>query len=283
MRKTFRILFGIMLIAIGVGIYTYPVATTEYQAYQTKKYIEVYEDKWNEDSEEKNALLKEIKGYNEKIYQTGQKDFCDAWSYTQSPISLDGLKDNKYGYIEIPAMDVKLPLYIGASEENLRKGATVLGQTSIPIGEKNQNSVIAAHRGYQGAPYFREIEKLSPGDKVFIKNPWEKLTYYVESCAVISPYDNDAVKIQKGKDMITLVTCHPYRSHGKYRYIVYCTREKTVDQQTKTVSTEYEFISSEPDIKRENMVRKMCAVILIAGILSTIISLKRNREEEKNG
>ena len=74
--------------------------------------------------------------------------------------------------------------------------------------------MIAGHRGYQGIPYFREIEKLEVGDKVYITNPWETLRYRVESIAIIDPYDNDAVKIQDGKDMITLVTCHPYRSMG---------------------------------------------------------------------
>ena len=57
-------------------------------------------------------------------------------------------------------MNVKLPLYLGATLENLRKGAAVMGETSLSLGTKDSNCVIAAHRGYQGIPYFREIEKL---------------------------------------------------------------------------------------------------------------------------
>ena len=84
--------------------------------------------------------------------------------------------------------------------------------------------MIAAHRGYQGIPYFRDIEELKIGDLVIIRNPWERLSYKVTKIKVIDPYDTDKILIQKGKDMITLLTCHPYREHGKYRYLVYCER-----------------------------------------------------------
>ena len=174
-------------------------------------------------------------------------------------------------------MDVKLPLYIGASKENLSKGAAVLGQTSLPVGGTNTNSVIAGHRGYQGIPYFREIERLEVGDKVSITNPWETLTYRVESIAIIDPYDNDAVKIQDGKDMVTLVTCHPYRSHGKYRYIVYCVRDTGKAQRNDTTSPsirtedDITFVSSGPDIQREQFFRKVCAGILFLLFIVTII------------
>ena len=283
MAKIFKTIFGFLLIVIGIGLYTYPIATTKYLSYETTQYIEEYDEKWNKDSKKKADLLEEIKAYNKEIYENGQAGFCDAWSYQQAPISLKGLEDGKYGYISIPAMDVKLPLYIGASNENLTKGAAILGQTSIPIGEKNQNSVIAGHRGYHGSPYFREIEKLKKGDKVIIQTPWKKLTYYVEGYDIIDPNDIDAVKIQKGKDMVTLVTCHPYRSHGKYRYVVYCSREgkKTVSENTTTsTQPDITFTSSEPDIHRENMVRKISAIILIVGMLLTLIRIWKNRKEE---
>ena len=98
---------------------------------------------------------------------------------------------------------------------------------------KNTNCVIAGHRGYHGAPYFREIERLNPGDKVYIKNPWEKLAYRVESIKIIYPDECDQIKIQKGKDMVTLVTCHPYKSHGRYRYLVYCVRDNGEKEEKK--------------------------------------------------
>ena len=79
-----------------------------------------------------------------------------------------------------------------------------MGQTSLPLGQKDSNCVIAAHRGYQGIPYFRDIEELKIGDLVIIRNPWERLSYKVTKIKVIDPYDTDKILIQKGKDMITL-------------------------------------------------------------------------------
>ena len=68
------------------------------------------------------------------------------------------------------------------------------------------------------------IEQLKIGDQVIIRNPWERLDYRVTKIKVIDPYDMDKILIQKGKDMVTLITCHPYRGHGRYRYVVYCMR-----------------------------------------------------------
>jgi sortase A len=120
-------------------------------------------------------------------------------------------------------MDIKLPIYLGASEENMKKGAVHLTETSLPIGGKNTNCVIAAHRGFSGAPMFREIEKLKKGDKIYITNFWYKMTYQVVDIEIINPDDVEKVLIQKGRDLVTLSTCHPYR-YNYQRYIVYCER-----------------------------------------------------------
>ena len=162
------------------------------------------------------------------------------------------------------------------SEEHMAKGAAILGAASLPVGGRNTNSVIAGHRGYRGAPYFRDIEKLKPSDEIRITNPWETLCYYVESAAVIAPDDSDAVKIQEGKDMVTLLTCHPYRSHGAYRYVVYCVRADEVqDGFAENISCE----SSQGDIQREQLLRKS-GVLLILGF-SGAAALRKLRLKKK--
>lgn len=269
---------GIFLIVVGLGFYAYPWITTEYITHQTTEYIREFENKW-ENTTKEDAVYAKVQKYNREIYASGQKGFCDAWSYQQSPVSLDGFQDDKFGYISIPAMDVKLPLYLGASSDNLRKGAAVLGQTSIPIGGRNTNSVIAAHRGYQGIPFFREIEKLKKGDKVKIRNPWETLTYTVVSTAVIDPHDHDAVMIREGQDMITLITCHPYRSHGKYRYVVYCTRKgkKNKKMPVEDTSEQISFQPSQADIERDKNFRYIGLIIIAVMLLYLIIIKKKRR------
>jgi len=120
-------------------------------------------------------------------------------------------------------MDLKLPLYLGATEENMRRGSVQLTETSLPIGGNNANCVIAGHRGYHGAAMFRDIEKLQLGDEIYITNPWDKLTYRVYELDIIDPTDTHKVMIQEGRDLVTLITCHPYRQNYQ-RYIVYAER-----------------------------------------------------------
>ena len=281
MKKHVKNMVGIFLMVFGIGLFAYPDVATKILDWRTEQYMKEFDQKWKDIQEETSkvkemdALYREILSYNHKIYETGQKDFKDAWSCVQSLVNLDGLPEGKFGYIKIPAMDVKLPLYLGASENNMKKGAAVLGQTSIPIGGSNTNSVIAGHRGYSGIPYFREIEKLSVGDEVIIKNPWEKLTYRVESISIIEPYDSDAVKIQEGRDMITLITCHPYRFHGKYRYIVYCSRDGK--KQEKEIENKIPYFTSEQDIEQEKLFRKICGIILVLVVIFCCFSNRRKK------
>ena len=171
--------------------------------------------------------------YNEEIYLNGQSGLTDAWAYEAASFDLAayGVEDGAIGVINIPKMDVELPIFLGATSDNMARGAVHLSQTSLPIGGINTNCVIAAHRGWYGAPYFRYIDTLQLGDFVYITNLWETLTYQVTKITVIDPDEIDKVLIQPGKDMVTLVTCHPYASGGLYRYIVYCERVNGEQQE----------------------------------------------------
>ena len=121
-------------------------------------------------------------------------------------------------------MELTMPVYLGASDGHLAVGAAVLGNTSAPIGGDNTNCVIAGHRGWRGADYFRHIDRLAVGDEVRITNLWERLTYTVADIQIIQPHEVDKIKIQPNSDLLTLLTCHPYASGGKQRYVVYCER-----------------------------------------------------------
>lgn len=275
MKRNLMNILGIILIGIGTFVFLSPVFSSYKQQKNADQEIEAFE-KAKKVPKEKDPLYKEAIQYNQKIYTEGQKNLKDVWSYRTSPIELKDSKSN-FGYIKIKKMDVKLPLYLGATLENMRKGAAIMGETSLPLGTKNSNCVIAAHRGYEGIPYFREIERLKVGDRVIIKNPWEKLTYRVEEIKIIQPDDSDQIKIQKGKDMVTLLTCHPYRSHGKYRYVVYCIRDhgqKIVEKKNSTIK-DMHFQSSELDIRREKIVRYVGLMLLIFFGIGIIMPKKK--------
>lgn len=163
---------------------------------------------------------------NEKLFLSNQNDLTNTSSYAKSKICLKeyGISQESIGFIEIPVMDIRLPIYLGANEENMKKGAVHLTETSYPIEGKHTNCVIAAHRGYSKAPMFRDIELLKEGDVIFIDNLWGRLTYKVIRCAVIRPTETKWLKIQEGKELLTLLTCHPYRENYQ-RYLVLCERQ----------------------------------------------------------
>jgi len=171
-------------------------------------------------------LWEDMLTYNETIYAQGQSGLSCEYDYQKPSFYLTqyGLEDEVFGVISIPAMELKMPIYLGATNQHMADGAAHLSQTSLPIGGKNTNCVIAGHRGYNGASYFRYIEKLQVGDLVSITNIWETLTYRVAEIKIIDPHDVKEILIQDGRDLVTLLTCHPYASGGRQRYVVYCER-----------------------------------------------------------
>lgn len=171
--------------------------------------------------------------YNETIYTQGQAGLSCEYDYQKPSFRLSdyGLGDEVFGVISIPAMELEMPIYLGATEQHMANGAAHLSQTSLPIGGENTNCIIAGHRGYNGASYFRYIDKLKVGDAVYITNLWERLTYRVCEIKIIAPHDVTEILIQPGRELLTLLTCHPYASGGRQRYVVYCERVKSPEAQ----------------------------------------------------
>ncbi|MGN1267087.1 MAG: class C sortase [Dorea sp.] len=212
-----------LFVLFGAGIYLYPQITHQLYGVEVDKQRQIFieEVQKNEDALEK--LYQKLKSENEKLFLEKQKNLTDAFSYEQAAITLKeyGLSQNQIGFLAIPRMQIILPVYLGANEENMKKGAVHLTETSYPIGGENTNCVIAAHRGYSKTAMFRDIEMLEAGDLVYMENFREKLTYIVRECKVIRPDDIETLLIQEGKDTLTLLTCHPYR-HNYQRYVVFC-------------------------------------------------------------
>lgn len=171
-------------------------------------------------------LWLDMKAYNEAIFREGQKGLSDPSAYEGSCFRLSdyGLDSEVFGVLSIPKLNLQMPIYMGATKENMAAGAAVMGQTSLPIGGSDTNCVLAGHRGWNGAAYFLYINQLEPGDTVTVTNLWETLNYKVSEVRVISPNDVEAILIQPGHELLTLLTCHPPASGGKQRYLVFCER-----------------------------------------------------------
>lgn len=176
-------------------------------------------------------LLNAMQSYNQQIWEEKQAGLCDPWSYEQPSFTLGdyGLEDEVFGVITIPRLQLEMPIYLGATYKHMADGAAHLSQTSLPIGGENSNCVIAGHRGWGGASYFRYITELEAGDEVIITNLWGELRYTVVETKIIDPNDVEEILIQQDRELLTLLTCHPYASGGKYRYVVYCERNQEME------------------------------------------------------
>lgn len=280
MIRKFLIILTIIGFLIGLGIFLYPHVSSWLINNDVKSAIEEFETSGAiVKSKQEDELYQAMSTYNEGLYTSGQSDISDAWTFKQEEFRLNDFdyKNNAVATITIPRMDLKMPIYLGATTENMSKGIVNLGNTSLPIGGTNTNCVLAGHRGYRGAPFFRNIEDLQIGDEVIIDNYWEQLKYNVYEVKVIYPTESEQVLIQEGKDMITLITCHPYRNNYQ-RYVVYCRRSDEFDSSTViSQSKENEIISSKEDIATEQNLPYILLGVLGLGII-IILGYKKYRK-----
>lgn len=230
-----RMLLGIavLLMLAGAGVIAFPYAVQTYNGWHDGQLITAFDDRAEElrteDSVRLDELLSAMRAYNAQLAVDGQAGLRDAWSYQEpsfDPAEWGLDTDGMVGHLSVPSMGCEVPIYLGATERNLARGAAHLSQTSLPIGSYDgvsANTVLAAHRGYWVGPMFTNIEDVQVGDPAYVTNLWGTLEYRVVETRVIDPADIDAVKIQDGRDLLTLITCHPL--HQNYqRYVVYCER-----------------------------------------------------------
>ena len=144
-----------------------------------------------------------LQEYNRQLYTEKQCNLTDleACEAPAADLTTYGVADEIIGVLEIPAMELIMPVYLGASDAHLAAGAAVLGNTSAPIGQDTR-----------------------VGDTVTLTNLWKTLTYTVTDIQIIQPHEVEKIKIQPNRDLLTLITCHPYASGGRQRYVVYCER-----------------------------------------------------------
>ena len=219
-----------LLAMVGICVMLWPVFTRHKLQADTDAAVQSFLEE-RKPEQQYPELLAELQAYNQRIYTEKQSGLVDLESCEEPAADLTayGIEDEIIGVLEIPAMELTMPVYLGASDDHLSVGAAVLGNTSAPIGGDNTNCVIAGHRGWRGADYFRHIDKLAVGDTVKLTNLWETLTYTVADIQIIQPHEVEKIKIQPNHDLLTLLTCHPYASGGKQRYVVYC--EKTAHHE----------------------------------------------------
>ncbi len=277
MIRKFIVALTIIGFLIGLGIFLYPHISSWMINNEVRDAIEEF--KTNSSlaySKQKDALYQAMMAYNETLYLSGQSEISDAWTFKQEEFKFNDYdyKNNAVATITIPKMELEMPIYLGATKENMSRGIVNLGNTSLPIGGKNTNCVLAGHRGYRGAAFFRNIEDLQIGDEIIIDNYWEQLKYNVYEIKVIYPTESEQVLIQEGKDMLTLITCHPYRSNYQ-RYVVYCRRSNEFDDSIMIPNKDNSIISSKRDIAVEQNLPYIMLAVLGIGIIVVYLYKRR--------
>ena len=224
MRKT-SLVPAMLLTVAGICVMLWPVFTGHKLQADADEAVQSFLEE-RKPEQQYPELLADLQTYNRRIYAEKQSGLVDleACEAPAADLTAYGIEDEIIGVLEIPAMELTMPVYLGASDAYLAAGAAVLGNTSAPIGGDNTNCVIAGHRGWRGADYFRHIDRLQVGDTVQLTNLWETLTYTVTDIEIIQSHEVEKIKIQQDRDLLTLLTCHPYASGGRQRYVVCCER-----------------------------------------------------------
>lgn len=180
-------------------------------------------------------LLEDAKKYNTSLYEGGIVDPFDTSGYSVK-YELSGYEDGDiFAYLNIPKLELKKPIRLGASKENLAKGLAHVDGTALPIGGEGTRSVIAGHRGTHKDLFFLNLDELEIGDMVYVEGKTGELTYTVYEKEVIMPYEWEKLMPIEGEDILTLLTCEPFAPPRPYRLLIHC---KRVDNTKKDLSDE---------------------------------------------
>lgn len=210
-KKLTNILY-VLFFLVGAGIFLYPKVSDFLNKRQQENLItQYYEDVGNGtdyEAEWERAIL-----FNKKLADS-QNILSLAESTQEQDMEYDSLLNisgtGVMGIVEIPKINVKLPIYHGTDESVLKSGAGHIKGTSLPTGGEDTHCVISGHRGLPSAELFTHLDKLEVGDEFSLHVLNHDLEYEVDQILVVEPTETDAIYIERGKDLVTLVTCTPY-------------------------------------------------------------------------
>lgn len=221
------------LLILGLLIFMYPAVSNRWNEYRCRNTIGEYESSIaTTDSTELDAIWKNARAYNKKRTCNVIVDaFADEKQETATEYNaqLDPSGNGVMGYIDIPRIGQRLPIYHGTSDESLEKGCGHLEGSSLPVGGKSTHSVISGHRGLPSAKLFTDLDRISKGDHFNLHILDRVLAYKVDKIQVVLPEETEALQIEEGRDLVTLVTCTPYGVNS-HRLLVRGHRVKYVEE-----------------------------------------------------
>lgn len=262
LRKSKTYLFvGIFL--IGFIIFVYPLLSNLILNRNNVKIISNYDEtvmKMNKENIEREK--EKAKKFNEDL-ENGDVDYKDAFEGEGVSSYFDALDVGEtIGYIDIPSVDINLPIYHGVNDDVLSKGAGHVPISSLPIGGQGTHTMLTAHRGLPSAKMFRDLKKIELGDRFYINTLGEKLAYEVYDIHIVLPDETESLKIEPDRDVTTLITCDPYMINT-HRLLVHGKRIDIAEEEKLE-----KLGSDEIEIKDDNL----SGYFIGAGILLVILS-----------
>ena len=226
----------ILVCFIGLSLLLYPTVSNYLNEKHSTKAISAYvEEMENVDEEQSKKAWENAVQYNKDLANQDTKFALSDEMNSRYWENLDITGTGVMGYIEIPKLDVALPIYHGTSDSVLQRAIGHIEWTSLPVGGESTHCVISGHRGLPSAKLFTDLDELREGDTFELVVLGTTLTYEVDQIRTVLPNEVDELLIADGKDYCTLVTCTPY-GINTHRLLVRGHRIENISSEVRVVS-----------------------------------------------
>lgn len=210
-KKDFSTIILILILIVGLSIMLYPTVSNYWNLLHQSRAIETYKKTVERMDENRyQEIWNNAVKYNEKLPSKSDRYRFSAEDIKEYNSLLNVTKEGIMGYIEIPSINVSLPIYHGISEEVLQVAVGHIEGSSLPVGGVSSHCVLSGHRGLPSAKLFTDLNKMTEGDIFLLKVLNETLTYQVDQILIVKPENTSDLEIVDGKDYCTLMTCTPY-------------------------------------------------------------------------
>ena len=251
----------ILVFFAGLSLLLYPSLSDYWNSFHASQAVATYsEEVRNLNADKYDRLIGEAREYNAALPGRYKAFFLSESDRSTYNALLDVNGTGVMGYIEIPTIQISLPIYHGTEDEVLQIAVGHLDWSSLPVGGEGTHCVLSGHRGLPSAKLFTNLDKLVAGDKFVIRVLDEVMTYEVDQILIVEPNDLSALAIEKGKDLCTLVTCTPYGVNS-HRLLVRGRRIETPDK-LKHIRVTSDAIKIEPILTAPIMALPLLLVLL---------------------
>lgn len=289
MKKRTTTVIIVILFLAGLSLLLYPFVSNQWNNYRQSKLISSYDAAVSEQEAsgeiDYSAAKEEAVAYNEALLPSILPDSFavaaaadeDSEEHQQYMSCLNLLGDGMMGYVQIPKINIKIPIYHTTDEDVLEQAAGHLEGSSLPVGGENTHAVISAHRGLPSASLFTDLDKLEEGDHFLLYILDDILCYEVDQILVVEPDETESLAVQEGQDLVTLLTCTPYGVNS-HRLLV---RGHRVDYVPEVIEDEEETPLAGISLHTNYLLWVVVGLLVTAAFVFLLAFLDRRKQKAK--